>query len=253
MSLNELITTLKQVRWSPSSRTSVLLHNKGIIHGFNGLSDHHPPESLVPHYPKQIHGTKILPVDPGNRFSAPQRPDGDGIYTNKPGPEVLAIRTADCLPVLLASPTHNFATAIHAGWRGFTAGILHNAVDLSTQHGALQNTIFAIGPAISRDIFEVGPEVVDAILSPTCGLSETAQALVISKGRTDRWHVDLQLAAVCQLLARGIAPTNIEVIRACTYLDTDTTTQQKIWNSYRRDGGGCASNWSWIRIKEISL
>jgi hypothetical protein len=54
--------------------------------------------------------------------------------------------------------------------------------------------------------------------------------------------VNLQLAAVCQLLARGVAATNIEVIRVCTFLDRNATNQQQIWNGYRRDDWGCASN-----------
>ncbi len=226
----------------------MLFHSLNIAHGFHGKSDAHPPTSLAPHYPKQVHGTTILAMNHDQDFHGPLRPEADGIYTQTSGSAAIAIRTADCLPVLAAATTKNFAAAIHAGWRGLTAGILHHAVNLSSQSGALENTRFVIGPAISREMFEVGPEVVDAMMAPACGLPETAQALAIAKGRGDRWHVDLQVAAACQLLASGIPPTNIEVIRACTFLDTDRHDQQKIWNSYRRDGAGCASNWSWIKL-----
>ena len=250
----DLVSAIKQVRWSPSRETSVLLSEIGIAHGFRGKINqqqiNQQPvnqqqlEAIATHHGKQVHGTQIIEASQRTASDSASRPDADGIYTHKS--ETIAIKTADCLPVLVASAQKTFACAIHAGWRGFSSGILLRGVDLCAQYGDLEQYRFVIGPAISRDKFEVGPEVIEALSATDCGLNETTQALVIAKGRLDRWHVDLQLGAVCQLLMRGISPQKIEVVRACTFLDTDAENHH-LWNSYRREGAGCASNWSWIR------
>jgi YfiH family protein len=248
MSLIDWVASVQKVRWSSSTQTSVLLCDRGINHGFSGRINSDLIKTMAPHYPKQIHGTRLITADHRTHFATIDRPEGDGIITLESNSSIIAVRTADCVPVLAASTQGGFAAAVHAGWRGLTAGILRKTLDLSHTYRPLHSLIFAIGPAISRDKFEVGPEVIEAISSPSCGLPDVAQALITAKGRQDRWHVDLQLAAVCQLLAQGIAPEAIEVIRACTFLDIDTVTGENIWNSYRRDGRGCNSNWSWISI-----
>ncbi len=65
--------------------------------------------------------------------------------------------------------------------------------------------------------------------------------MVVSKGQRDRWHVDLQLAAVITLIEQGIPPEQIEVLQACTCCLPED------WFSFQREGKGCGRNWACIK------
>ncbi|HET8816548.1 MAG TPA: laccase domain-containing protein, partial [Pseudidiomarina sp.] len=80
----------------------------------------------------------------------------DAIYSNLPQ-SVCAVLTADCLPILLATPDGQEIAAIHAGWRGLAAGIV--AETCRRFHSPLCDIIAYIGPAISQSAFEVGDDV----------------------------------------------------------------------------------------------
>ena len=86
---------------------------------------------------------------------------GDALITATSG-VLLAIQTADCIPILLADPRHRAIAAIHAGWRGTLARIAAKTVgrmqmEFSTRP---KDLIAAIGPGISQCCYEVGPDVV---------------------------------------------------------------------------------------------
>lgn len=105
---------------------------------------------------RQIHS------DIAHVISAPQTPlQGDALITATPS-LLLAIQTADCIPILLIDPRHRAIAAIHAGWRGTLARIAAKTVgrmqmEFSTRP---QDLIAAIGPGISQCCYEVGPDVV---------------------------------------------------------------------------------------------
>ena len=225
--------------------TSALLDKSDIEHGFTGKKNAADVARVAPHHVTQVHGTKLIEASDLTVYDSSNRPQGDGIFSLDG--ETVAVKTADCLPVLMASTHGKMVTAIHAGWRGFTAGILLNAVAEARRHLAINSFRFVIGPAISREAFEVGPEVVDAIQNADCGMSHESWALAVSKGQKDRWHVDLSTAAAIQLILAGVDPAHIEVIQACTMTDKSNDTPN--WNSFRRDGKGCGSNWAWVRGK----
>ena len=243
--VTELISALKQVRWSTTASTSSLLTELHIRHGFTGTPVAELAHLNPPHHCRQVHGTEIVATSaltlPSIESAA--RIAADGLYSVDG--QRIAVKTADCLPVLMAATQSPFTQAVHAGWRGLTDGILFNAVKIARDHQPLNQCRFVIGPAISREAFEVGPELVDALKSETCGLLPNTWMLPLSKGKTDRWHVDLSLAATLQLLILGVEPEHIEVIHACTVLDTKDG--KFLWNSFRRQGKGCDSNWSWIQ------
>ena len=106
---------------------------------------------------KQVHGVKVS--TPNARLD-----EVDAIVTNKPN-EVLAIMTADCLPVLFTSESGDVIGAAHAGWRGLCNGVLENTVKemqfLSGSRSA-KNMLAWLGPAIGPTAFEVGPDVLEA-------------------------------------------------------------------------------------------
>jgi hypothetical protein len=232
--LPEIVSLLQRARYAESGPESGLLNPWVQGAGFCGLQ---APRDRY-QYNRQVHGVEIIRAEPGRQSG--QEP-ADGIWTREPGLAV-AVRTADCLPVLFAAKDRSMVMAVHAGWRGLTSGILTTAVRTFAQQGfAPEQLVAAIGPAISRECYEVGPEVVTALYSNACGLTEQAAGLCIAKGRTDRWHVDLQCAAVLSLAEQGMPPEQIEVLRVCTFKSAD-------YNSYRREGRVVASNISWISL-----
>jgi hypothetical protein len=114
------------------------------------------PQSLVTAH--QVHGTTALFVEAPWRPEA--RPQADALVTSRPA-IALAVGVADCAPVLLADPDARVIAAVHAGWRGAFDGILESTVAAMGRQGARRERIVAaIGPTISREAYEVGPEFV---------------------------------------------------------------------------------------------
>ena len=231
-----LFDEIDRVTWStgPSSR---LLAARGVAHGFLGRT----AEAAMAgkHWARQVHGTRIVEASAGvTSEDAAERASADGVITSTRGLRV-AVKTADCLPVLLAGRAA--VVAVHAGWRGLTAGILGVAVQELVRRGeAAPEIVAVVGPAISREKYEVGREVAQALASPELGLAPEAWALTVAKGHGDRWHADLPLAAVLTLRAHGLLPEHLEVVQACTTDDA--------WHSYRRDGSVRGSNIHFIAL-----
>ena len=156
---------------------------------------------------KQIHSNRVLLVEsPG-----PQG-EGDALMTNQPGIG-LAIRTADCLPILIADSRNRAVAAVHAGWRGVVLEIGTKAMEAMSQRfgSKPEDLVIAIGPGIGACCFEVGPEVATQF-----GLS----------GRT---KVDL-VETMCRQLGRnGVKLGQISASGQCSYCDP------QLFESYRRD------------------
>src|SRR5437868_3632229 len=105
---------------------------------------------------KQIHSATVAVA--GEQGVNPEK--ADAILTGMRG-QWVGIRTADCVPLLIADRQGRAVAAVHAGWRGTVAGIAGESVrKLSEVHGCRPDELIAaIGPCISRCCFEVGPEV----------------------------------------------------------------------------------------------
>ena len=169
-----------------------------------------------PRWLQQVHG--VVVVDATDVLDSP--PEADGSYTTAAG-VVLAILTADCLPVLLSSTDGRKIAAVHAGWRGLCDGVIEQAVArLSAPADSLQAWL---GPAISQLNFEVGGEVRDAFLAADDG----AGAHFVSNPR-GRWQADLYGLARQRLAAAGVRAVYGEP--RCTFDD-----EARLF-SYRRDG-----------------
>src|SRR6185437_10093383 len=129
-----------------------------------------------PRWLRQVHGTAVvrfsLPplagegarrADGGNAATEhPVEPEADAAVTRTPG-IVLAIQTADCLPVFLCIDDGSEVAAAHAGWRGLSAGVLENT--LAAMQAPRANIIAWLGPAIAAKSYEVGEEVREAFLA----------------------------------------------------------------------------------------
>jgi len=118
------------------------------------------PANLVTVY--QVHSADAVIVD---EPIAGERPKADAMATAKPG-LMLGVQTADCGPVLFADETAGVIGAAHAGWKGATGGVLEAALDAMEQLGAKRPDITAVlGPTISAENYEVGPEFIDRLLT----------------------------------------------------------------------------------------
>ena len=159
-----------------------------------------------PSWLEQVHGHRILDFDRGDSGAA------DGAVTSKPG-VVLAIMTADCLPVLLASKNGQRIAVAHAGWRGLASGVIGNAVRaLGGEPGDL---VAWLGPAIAQPAFEVGDEVRAAFVD-----RDPALAAAFESNPRGRWQADLFALARSALERSGVHRVHGDV--TCTYTEAET-------------------------------
>ena len=122
------------------------------------MTDHFgfAPEALLSLY--QVHSADIVVAE--RPWGRSERPRADGMVTRVPG-LALGISSADCGPVLFADAHARVVGAAHAGWRGALAGVLEATIARMEDLGAERDRIVAVlGPTISRQAYEVGPELV---------------------------------------------------------------------------------------------
>ena len=164
-------------------------------------------------------------------------PEADAAVTFEPG-VVLAVLSADCLPVVLAHRTGDRVGIAHAGWRGLAAGVIERTVAALAAPAAELSAW--LGPAIGSAAFEVGAEVRAAFVAGDPG----AAAGFVANAR-GRWQADLYLLARRRLERLGV--DRVEGGGACTY----TNTAQ--FFSYRRDPAcGRMATLVWIEPVEFA-
>jgi YfiH family protein len=152
---------------------------------------------------------------------------GDAILSNEPN-VLIVVASADCVPVVLADAATGWMAAVHAGWRGTALRVLDAALDALEARGvSLRNLAAAFGPSIARDRYEVGPEVVAALL----GAYGVAPEGALKLGAGGKAFVDVAAFDEAALLARGLDPARIHRSRICNAAAPDLP-------SWRRDGPG---------------
>lgn len=166
-----------------------------------------------PRWLRQVHGTHAA-VEPAN-----DEPEADAAVSRMPG-VVLAIQTADCLPVMLCADDGSEIAAAHAGWRGLSAGVLENT--LVAMQAPRENIIAWLGPAIAAPSYEVGDEVRDAFLT-----RDPAAASAFTATRPGHWSCDLYALA-----RQRLESADVTRVYGSGF---DTFTDPRL-HSYRRDG-----------------
>ena len=159
------------------------------------LRSHLPSD---PVWLSQVHGRDVARVTRSNvatLHAAP--PPADAAVTRERG-VVLTVRTADCLPVLLADRAGTVLAVAHAGWRGLAAGVLEAAVEAMDTPS--RGIVAWLGPAIGPTAFEVGADVHDA-----CCDVDPAGAVHFAPQREGKWLADLPALARRRLARLGIA------------------------------------------------
>lgn len=178
---------------------------------------------------KQVHGSVIVRAEaPGARLC-----EGDALVARRAGLWI-RIRTADCLPVLLADERRRVVAAVHCGWRGTrlelaAAAVRRMGVEFGTDPGDVQA---AIGPGIGVCCFEVGPEV-------------AVEFRGVFPERDDldrRTTVDLEEAVARQLAGAGVDAGRVARASLCTHCNPER------FHSFRRDATSSRME-SGIRVK----
>ncbi len=169
---------------------------------------------------EQVHGRDVAEADAAHvEAMRATPPRADAAVTRCAG-VVLAVRVADCLPVLLADRTGAVVAVAHAGWRGLAAGVLEATI--AAMRAAPAGLVAWIGPAIGPRAFEVGADVRDAHCAHDAGAG--AHFAPIAAGK---WLADLPALAQRRLAAAGIV--DVVVDGACTHSDAAR------FHSWRRD------------------
>jgi hypothetical protein len=194
-----------------------------LVHGFGTRQSDIPGRFANLATVKQIHSATVVAA--GGRCGV--LGEGDALLEDRPG-AVIAVRTADCMPILLVDERHRAVAAVHAGWRGTVARIVKSAVD--AMHArfdtAPADLRAAIGPGIGECCYEVGPEV-------------AAQF-----GYQGRAHISLSDANRAQLLEAGVTPRRIYASNLCTMCLADE------FHSFRRDREAAGRLYSFVGIVE---
>jgi polyphenol oxidase len=143
--------------------------------------------------------------------------DTDALVT-KEKDILISVMSADCVPVLLYDPVKKAVAAIHAGWRGTMGEIVKRTiVKMNSEFGSkAENLIAAIGPSICKEVYEVGEEVINAVVK-VYGTKEG----IISNEKNGKGYCNLWEANRIQLLKAGVFAKNIEVAEICTYQNAD--------------------------------
>lgn len=157
----------------------------------------------APRWLQQVHGVHVARFDRGETEFSPglaagdtDEPIADAAVTASAG-VVLAILTADCLPVLLCSRDGDHLGAVHAGWRGLAAGVIEATVAAMATPA---DTLMAwLGPAAGPQHYEIGDEVRQAFLD-----ADPAADAAFTPTRENHWRVDLYLLARQRLASVGV-------------------------------------------------
>jgi YfiH family protein len=139
------------------------------------------------------------------------------------------VRTADCVPLLLADRAGRAVGAVHAGWRGVAAGIAIRAAESLRAIGvATGDLVAALGPGIGPCCYEVDDEVLDAV-ARAAGVAPTRISDAPARPGGGR-RLDLHAALASQLAGAGVPLTAVHRAPWCT------ACADGLFHSYRRDG-----------------
>ncbi|MCR5394699.1 MAG: peptidoglycan editing factor PgeF [Bacteroidales bacterium] len=217
-------------------QSQLLLQQQGIEHySTMRQSENAMTDVWMPH---QVHGTRIYDIEQGLVMTddGAERPEADAVVCTVAG-QWIGVRTADCVPVLLFDPVKHVVAAVHAGWRGTVQHIVRRTLDhMADRYGCQMTDVWAmIGPSISPDAYEVGPEVAEQFVQ-----ADRAACIVAGGVRP---HIDLWQSNVMDMMEVDVPLDHIDCSPICTYQHSD------VLYSARREGIGTGRNVTAIRLK----
>ena len=196
-----------------------VLENRKILKSYYGL----PSE---PVWINQTHSSICI-----NAASINSMVEADASYTSKSG-VVCGIMTADCLPVFVSKQDGSMVGLAHAGWRGLISGVIENLID--SFNAVEDDLVVHLGPAISKNSFEVGEEVKSLYLSKNINFERSFTSY------NNKSYLDLYDAA--KVILENFHIKSISGGDRCTFKESNQ------FFSYRRDGvnSGRMAHLIWI-------
>jgi hypothetical protein len=177
-----------------------------------------PPQALCT--PRQVHSAICAVAERPWPTDSP--PTADAVATATPG-VLIGVGTADCTPVLLVDPRAGVVAAAHAGWKGALGGVLEATIETMETLGACRGRILAaIGPVISAENYEVGPEFRHRFLSRDLSAARFFHPAPVA----GKWLFDLPAYVRARLKAAGLV--RVETLGRCTY------AEEELFFSFRR-------------------
>jgi purine-nucleoside/S-methyl-5'-thioadenosine phosphorylase / adenosine deaminase len=174
------------------------------------------------HFLSQVHGRVAHTLSGTEHQGVLILREGDALVSRAPG-LACAVRSADCVPILLADRRSGAVAAVHAGWRGAVNGIVSSALDALRAIAPAPVLIAAIGPHISLASFEVSEDVAETLRKA----SRDPQIVDRSRAKP---HVDLRRMLRAELHAQGLPQAAIDDVWGCT------VSEPERFFSFRRDG-----------------
>ncbi len=180
------------------------------------------PRNMV--FCRQVHGDAVVIA---HRVPE-EEPVADAVISDQAG-VFPAVKTADCLPILLLDPVRRISAAIHAGWKGTVLRITRKVISILVEKfGVRSADLFAaLGPAIGPCCYEVD----DAVIQPFTRDFPGAEQFMIDSSRNRHRQLDLVGANYQELLCAGIPDHRIFSVGLCT------SCNPELFFSYRRDRG----------------
>jgi YfiH family protein len=181
----------------------------------------------------QVHGAEVV-ILRDNGVAPAGRPEAD-VLVSDARRTAIAVRAADCVPLLMADPVTGGVAAVHAGWRGTVARAAVVAVNaLEREFGARPgDLVVAIGPCIGPCCYEVGSELVDAFAAAGHErhlIDRWFRSPPPPRGSTERPRLRLDVAGANrdQLVLAGVAAERIHIAGLCTAMHLDVLTSYRI-------------------------
>jgi YfiH family protein len=174
------------------------------------------------HFLSQVHGRVAHTLDGSEAQTSLIHVEGDALLSQAPG-LACGVRSADCVPVLLADRRSGVVAAAHAGWRGAVQGVVSATVEALRALAPNPDLIAAIGPHISVSAFEVSEDVAETILSAS------RDPNIVDRSHT-KPHVDLRRMLRAELRTQGLSDEAVDDVWGCTVLEPER------FFSFRRDG-----------------
>jgi len=201
----------------------------------------------------QVHGREVVTIRRGSRQGTDQAPprSADVLVTDDPN-VAIAVRAADCVPLLMADARSGAVAAVHAGWRGTAVGVAPAAAQaLAREFGSKpEDLVVAIGPSIGPCCYDVGTELVDAFAAagrPRHLIDRWFLALPPRRGSRERPKLRLDVAGANrdQLILAGVPEESIHACGLCTAMHLDVLT------SFRAEKEKAGRMAGIIRAREI--
>lgn len=178
--------------------------------------------------PRQVHGRHAVLIERGG--PVPEAAMEADAVVSRSAITAVAVRAADCVPLLIADAATGAVAAVHAGWRGTAAGIA--AATVRRMHrefgSAPADLVVAVGPSIGPCCYEVGSELVDAFAAAGHERLLIDRWFVSAgeRGSRDRAPIRLDVAGANrdQLVLAGVPESQIHMSGLCTAMHLDVLT-----------------------------